>query len=133
MRAVTGLHHVQVAAPAGCEDEARRFYGELLGLSELEKPPLLRARGGCWFSLGEGELHVGVEEPFRPAAKAHPALAVASDAALDGLAVALEAAGVEVRWADEAEIAGQRRFFVGDPWGNRLELVVPAGPSNRPA
>ena len=83
MRGVTGLHHVQVAAPEACEAAARRFYGELLGLPELEKPPPLAARGGCWFELGEGELHIGVEEPFRPAAKAHPALAVASPAALD--------------------------------------------------
>jgi catechol 2,3-dioxygenase-like lactoylglutathione lyase family enzyme len=124
---VTGLHHVQVAAPVGCEDAARRFYGELLGLREIEKPPLLAVRGGCWFSLGQGELHVGVEEPFRPATKAHPALAVESNAALDTLAAALTLAGIEVRWADEAEIPGQRRFFVSDPWGNRLELVVPTG------
>jgi catechol 2,3-dioxygenase-like lactoylglutathione lyase family enzyme len=123
---ITGLHHVQVAAPEGCEEEARRFYGELLGLSELEKPPILAARGGCWFALGQGELHVGVEESFRPAAKAHPALRVESRAALDALATSLESAGVEVRWADAAEIPGQQRFFVGDPWGNRLELVVPA-------
>jgi len=124
---VTGLHHVQVAAPPGCEEAARRFYGELLGLRELEKPPILAARGGCWFSLGGGELHVGVEEPFRPAAKAHPALAVESSASLDALAETLASAGVDVRWAAEAEIPGQRRFFVDDPWGNRLELVVPTG------
>ena len=126
MTAVTGLHHVQVAAPPGCEEAARRFYGDLLGLSETEKPPLLAARGGCWFAVGEGELHVGVEEPFRPAAKAHPALAVSTPAALDALAEKLASAGVEVRWANEAEIPGQRRFFVDDPWGNRVELVVTA-------
>jgi catechol-2,3-dioxygenase len=103
------------------------FYGELLGLAELEKPSLLAARGGCWFSLGAAELHVGVEEPFRPAGKAHPALAVESSETLDALAVTLEEAGVKVRWADESEIPGQSRFFVDDPWGNRLELVVPAG------
>ena len=124
MRGVTGLHHVQVAAPVECEEEARRFYGQLLGLDEVEKPPLLAVRGGCWFSLGEAELHVGVEERFRPALKAHPALVVASVGALDGLARSLESAGVEVRWADETEIPGQRRFFVSDPWGNRLELVA---------
>jgi len=124
VRGVIGLHHVQVAAPAGCEEEARWFYGELLGLPELKKPPLLAARGGCWFSLGRGELHVGVENPFRPAQKAHPALAVESSKALDALAATLSSHGTEVRWADEAEIPGQRRFFVDDPWGNRLELLA---------
>src|SRR5262249_55427257 len=124
VRGVIGLHHVQVAAPAGCEEAARRFYGELLGLPELDKPPLLAARGGCWFSLGHVELHVGVEDPFRAALKAHPALAVESSEALDSLAATLASNGRKVRWADEAEIPGQRRFFVDDPWGNRLELLV---------
>jgi catechol 2,3-dioxygenase-like lactoylglutathione lyase family enzyme len=121
---VVGLHHVQVAAPPGCEDAARSFYGGLLGLRELEKPPLLAIRGGCWFGAGAGELHVGVEDPFRPASKAHPALLVGSTEALEGLAKSLAASGVEVRWADDAEIPGQRRFHVSDPWGNRLELVA---------
>ena len=124
MTGVTGLHHVQVAAPPGCEPAARAFYGSLLGLPELEKPLLLALRGGCWFSLGEGELHVGVEDPFRPAAKAHPALSVRSTADLEELAASLSAAGNQITWADDAEIPGQRRFHVNDPWGNRLELVA---------
>ena len=124
MTRVTGLHHVQVAAPPGCEQEARSFYGDLLQLRELEKPPLLAVRGGCWFSLGDGELHVGVEDPFRPAAKAHPALRVGSVADLEELAAALALQGKAVTWADDAEIPGQRRFHVNDPWGNRLELVA---------
>jgi catechol 2,3-dioxygenase-like lactoylglutathione lyase family enzyme len=123
---VTGLHHVQVAAPAGCEPAARAFYGALLGLQEIEKPPLLAARGGCWFRLGDAALHVGVEEPFRPARKAHPALAVASPRVLDTLAASLGSAQVEIAWADDDEIPGQRRFFVFDPWGNRLELIADA-------
>jgi catechol 2,3-dioxygenase-like lactoylglutathione lyase family enzyme len=121
---VAGLHHVQVAAPPGCEEAARTFYGGLLGLPEIDKPRLLAARGGCWFALGAAELHIGVEEPFRPAAKAHPAFLVESAGALDDLASSLAAAGVEVRWADEAEIPGQRRCHVADPWGNRLELIA---------
>ena len=124
MTAVVGLHHVQVAAPSGCESEARVFYGGLLGLREIVKPPLLAVRGGCWFDLGAGELHIGVEDPFRPAAKAHPAFSVASAAALEELAATLVAAGIGVQWADEAEIHGQRRFHVSDPWGNRLELIA---------
>jgi catechol 2,3-dioxygenase-like lactoylglutathione lyase family enzyme len=120
---VHGLDHVQVAAPPGCEAEARGFYGALLGLAEVEKPEPLRARGGAWFALGRGgqQLHVGVEEDFAPARKAHPALAVDA-AAFDALAERLLGAGVEVRWDDS--IPGTRRFYADDPWGNRLELVA---------
>jgi catechol 2,3-dioxygenase-like lactoylglutathione lyase family enzyme len=116
------IDHVQLAAPPGCEQLAREFYGGLLGLTEIVKPERLRARGGLWFALDAGQqLHVGVEEPFTPAAKAHPALAVAPDQ-LDALAARLTRAGIELRWDDA--IAGQRRFYVADPWGNRLELLA---------
>jgi len=114
---VTGIDHVQVAAPAGCEADARAFYGELLGLEELPKPEPLRARGGCWFRAGGQELHVGVEDPFAPARKAHPGLVVAG---LEELAARLRAAGAEVTY-DET-IPGVRRFYTADPFGNRLEL-----------
>jgi len=111
---ITGLDHVQVAGPPGCEAEARAFYGALLGLTEVEKPAALAARGGVWF----GCLHVGVTPDFVPAAKAHPALRVAD---LDALAGRLTEAGVEVRWDDA--IPGVARFYADDPWGNRLEFV----------
>jgi catechol 2,3-dioxygenase-like lactoylglutathione lyase family enzyme len=114
---VTGIDHVQVAAPAGCEAEARRFYAELLGLEELPKPPVLAARGGCWFRAGAQELHVGVDDPFAPARKAHPGLVVEG---LDELAERLRAAGHEVSY-DES-IPGTKRFHVADPFGNRLEV-----------
>ncbi len=114
---VLGLDHVQVAAPPGCEDEARAFYGALLELEEVPKPETLAARGGCWFRAAAHELHVGVEEPFTPARKAHPGLVVDG---LDELAARLHAAGVEVAW-DES-IPGVRRCHVADPFGNRLEL-----------
>jgi catechol 2,3-dioxygenase-like lactoylglutathione lyase family enzyme len=120
-----GLDHVQVAAPSGSEDDARRFYGELLGMAELRKPDALRARGGVWFSCGDDrQLHVGIAEPFAPASKAHPALLVRR-ADLDRLAERLAAAGCTVSW-DEA-IPGTRRFFTADPWGNRIELVGAPG------
>src|SRR5258708_31676978 len=90
---VTGIDHVQVAAPPGCEAEARAFYGELLGLEELAKPEALAARGGCWFKAGTQELHVGVEEPFAPARKAHPSFVVTD---LDGVAARLAAAGIHL-------------------------------------
>ena len=101
---------MQLAAPPGCEAEARRFFGGVLGLREVEKPPALAARGGVWFE----QLHVGVEEEFRPARKAHPAFVVDD---LDALAARLG----DVEW-DEA-LPGTRRFYARDPWGNRLEFV----------
>ncbi|HUA72559.1 MAG TPA: VOC family protein [Solirubrobacteraceae bacterium] len=115
-----GLDHVQVAAPAGSEDDARHFYGELLGMPELPKPEALRARGGVWFACGGHQLHIGIAEPFVPASKAHPALLIRMDE-LDPLAQRLGAAGCDVRWDDV--IPGTRRFFTADPWGNRIELV----------
>ena len=120
MGTVTGLDHVQVAAPRrpGVEEEARAFYSGLLGLSELEKPAALKPKGGVWFTLGQGELHIGLEDDFKPARKAHPALVVAG---LDELRARLEAAGCPT--TDGEEIPGARRFYVHDPFGNRLELL----------
>jgi len=117
---VTDLDHVQIAAPKGCEVEARRFFGGLLGLEEIEKPIPLRSRGGCWFKVGSRQLHIGVEEPFQAAAKAHPALAVGD---IEALFAVLEKAGVQCLW-DEA-LGGIRRFYTRDPWGNRLEFTEP--------
>src|SRR6202795_1882117 len=98
---VTGIDHVQVAAPASCEAEARAFYGALLGLEELPKPEPLRARGGVWFRAGAQELHVGVEEAFAAARKAHPGFV---DSDLDALRGRLRAA--RVVYADDEQIAG---------------------------
>jgi catechol 2,3-dioxygenase-like lactoylglutathione lyase family enzyme len=117
---ILGIDHVQLAAPPGCEDEARRFFSGVLGLEEIEKPPSLAARGGAWFGVGEQQLHVGVEEGFVPAAKAHPALLVES-ARLDDMARRLARAGAPVSWDDE--LAPLRRFYTADPWGNRIELI----------
>jgi catechol 2,3-dioxygenase-like lactoylglutathione lyase family enzyme len=118
---VLGLDHVQLAAPAGCENDARRFFGELLGLVEVEKPEVLRARGGVWFSLGGQQLHIGVQERFVPARKAHPAILVEA-AALDEIAGRLDAAGAAVLWGED--LNGARRFYTEDPWGNRIELLA---------
>lgn len=115
-----GLDHVQMAAPPGCEAEARRFYGNLLGLAEVEKPEALRARGGVWFRCGAQQLHIGVEDDFAPARKAHPAIRVAAGE-LDALAERLGDAGERVAW-DES-LASVRRFYSQDPWGNRIELL----------
>ncbi len=116
-----GLHHVQLAVPEGGEDQARRFYGEVLGMVELQKPPVLAARGGCWFRAGGWEVHLGVEVPFAPARKAHPGVLVDD---LDALAQRLRAAGVEPRW--DQDLPGVRRFYAADPFGNRVELLEPS-------
>jgi catechol 2,3-dioxygenase-like lactoylglutathione lyase family enzyme len=117
------LDHVQVAAPAGCEAKARRFYAELLGLTEVDKPAALARRGGVWFALGSGaQLHVGVAEDFAPAVKAHPGLRIESAARLEMLGRRLAAVGAPVVW--DSELPEVRRFFTADPFGNRLELLA---------
>jgi catechol 2,3-dioxygenase-like lactoylglutathione lyase family enzyme len=125
MIAYAGLDHVQVAAPRGCEAEARAFYGETLGLPELPKPADMAKRGGCWFQCGGQQVHVGVEDEFAPAKKAHPALRLADETSYAALLAQLEAAGVAVKHDREME-PQTRRCFVADPWGNRVELVVAA-------
>ena len=114
---ITGIDHVQIAAPTGCEAAARAFYGDLLGMGELPKPEALCGRRGVWFRAGAQELHVGVDELFGPARKAHPGLVVDD---LDELSDRLRAAGFEPQ-PDDA-LAGVVRFFVHDPFGNRLEF-----------
>lgn len=119
---IAGLDHVQLAAPRGCEEDARRFFGGVLELAEIEKPEALRERGGVWFSLGDQQLHIGVAPEFTPARRAHPALRVAAGR-LEELASRLSSAGVEVIWDDALPNAA--RFFCDDPWGNRIELLEP--------
>jgi catechol 2,3-dioxygenase-like lactoylglutathione lyase family enzyme len=122
------LHHVQVSCPPGGEDVARRFYADGLGLTEVGKPAALRGRGGAWFrsydALGAvaAELHVGVEEPFAPARKAHPAFVVDD---LDDVADAVAAVGGEVDWSERLTFPGYQRFHVTDPHGNRVEVLQP--------
>jgi catechol 2,3-dioxygenase-like lactoylglutathione lyase family enzyme len=115
---ITGLHHVQLAMPPGREAEAERFYWGLLGIPRIPKPPQLEKRGGCWFRNAGVELHIGVEEPFVPAHKAHPALLVQG---LDRLIARLQHDGAEIQWDEQLD--GHRRCYVNDPFGNRLELI----------
>jgi predicted enzyme related to lactoylglutathione lyase len=115
---IVGLDHVQVAIPAGAEDAARAYYGALLGMTEQPKPAAMAGRGGCWFSAGSAVLHLGVEEPFSPARKAHPAFLVAE---LEVLEDRLSAAGYDCVRAD-GQIPGVRRFHTFDPFGNRIEF-----------
>ena len=115
------LQHVQLAIPRGSEDACRRFYVGILGLVEVPKPPALAVRGGMWLRAGGVEIHLGVEDDFRPAKKAHPAFVVTD---FDGLVERLTERGIEIRWDDA--IPGTRRFHVSDNVGNRLEFIAPS-------
>jgi catechol 2,3-dioxygenase-like lactoylglutathione lyase family enzyme len=115
------LHHVQVCCPPGREDAARSFYGGALGIPEVEKPPALAARGGCWFRAEGVEVHVGVEAEFRPATKGHPAFLVQD---VDELAVRVAEHGFPVTWDDD--FPGYRRFHTRDGNGNRVEILAEA-------
>jgi catechol 2,3-dioxygenase-like lactoylglutathione lyase family enzyme len=118
------LHHVQVGCPAGGEEEGRRFYRDGLGLTEVPKPAELARRGGAWFrSPGGAEIHLGVEDPHRPAQRAHPALAVDTEAELEELAERLTRLGYVVDWSQRYNAEEFQRFHVHDPYNNRLEIL----------
>ncbi|AQS69190.1 VOC family protein [Streptomyces pactum] len=123
---ITGLDHVQLAAPPGSEERLRTFYTAVLGMTELPKPPALAARGGCWFQAGAVQLHLGIENGFRPARKAHPGLRVTG---IEVYAARLEAHGTSITWDDG--LPGHRRFYCADPVGNRLEFVERRGRPRR--
>ncbi|MFD7994464.1 VOC family protein [Streptomyces mexicanus] len=117
---LSAIDHVQLAAPPGSEDRLRAYYADALGMTEIPKPPVLAARGGCWFQAGAVQLHLGIEEDFRPAHKAHPGLRVTD---IEAYAARLAAHGAPVTWDDD--LPGHRRFSSRDPVGNRLEFLEP--------
>jgi catechol 2,3-dioxygenase-like lactoylglutathione lyase family enzyme len=116
------LHHVQLALPPGAEDACRAFYVGILGMVEVAKPPILAARGGLWVRADDLEIHLGVEQDFKPAKKAHPGIRVHDLAAL---ARYLTDRDVDVTWDDD--FPGHRRFYAFDPPGNRLEFLQRVG------
>jgi catechol 2,3-dioxygenase-like lactoylglutathione lyase family enzyme len=115
------LHHVQLAMPRGEESTARAFFVDVLDMTEVDKPPVLAARGGVSFRAGDVELHLGVEDDFRPAGKAHPGIIVDD---LDALVERLAGAGQHVQW--DGDFPGFRRVYAHDPFGNRLEFLEPS-------
>jgi catechol 2,3-dioxygenase-like lactoylglutathione lyase family enzyme len=127
------IHHVQVACPPGGEEVARAFYAGALGLREVEKPEDLRARGGAWFRAYDdggavtAEIHVGVEDPFAPARKAHPAFVLRSAAELDAVRRRLEEGGYEVDLSQRDTFPGHERVHTFDGHGNRVELLAARG------
>ncbi len=115
---VERIDHVQLAMPPGGEEQGVAFYEGLLGIPQVPKPPELATRGGCWFEHPGLRIHLGAEEGFQPARKAHPALVVTG---LEVLCAALEAAGYPVQ--RRTDVPGMPQWFVHDPFGNRIELV----------
>ncbi|WNZ10950.1 glyoxalase [Streptomyces sp. 11x1] len=120
---ITAVDHVLLAAPPGAEDRLREYYVGVLGMAEIQKPPALAVRGGCWFAAGDVLLHLGVEAGFRPPRKAHPGLRVRG---IDAFAARLAARGAVVIWNED--LPGYRRFYSEDPVGNRLEFLEPGRP-----
>jgi predicted enzyme related to lactoylglutathione lyase len=116
---VLSIDHIQIAMPAGEEEQARAFYGKLLGFTEIPKPPDLAKRGGAWFQSEEAQLHLGVETDFRPARKAHPAFIVDD---LDSLIRTVQSAGYETDTSQPA-LDGYKRAHIFNPFGNRIELM----------
>ncbi|WP_079505664.1 VOC family protein [Mesobacillus jeotgali] len=112
------IDHVQLAAPSGTEEQARKFFGEILGFEEIEKPDELKKRGGAWFQFGSCQIHVGIEKDFVPAKKAHPAFEVEN---IEALKEHLSAAGV--KYLKDDKLPGANRIYVNDPFGNRIELL----------
>ena len=112
------IAHIQLAAPKGSEDTAREFFKDILGFTELEKPAELKKRGGVWFGFGNYQLHIGIEEPFSPAKKAHPAFEVEN---IEELKLHLINSGVNI--IEDGNYPGANRFYTSDPFGNRLEFL----------
>ncbi len=117
---IKGLHHVQLAMPVGKEPEATAFYEGVLGVPRVEKPAHLEARGGCWFESDDVRIHLGAEDKFQPARKAHPALLVED---ISKTRKHLKDSGIET--VDDQPLPGFDRFYAHDPFGNRLEFLAP--------
>lgn len=112
------LDHVQLAAPKGGEEKARNFYCDLLGFQEVEKPENLKKRGGVWFSNGKVNIHIGIDEPFQPSRKAHPAIRVEN---IEGMKEYLDSC--KASYVVDHNLPGANRFYMEDPFGNRLEFL----------
>ena len=112
------IDHVQLAAPKGSEPIARQFFGEVLGFKEIEKPEALKKKGGVWFEFGNYQIHIGIEEPFAPAKKAHPAFQIEN---LESLKEHLS--NKEINYIVDYDLPGANRIYIHDPFGNRMEIL----------
>jgi len=118
MTYIKRIDHIQLAAPVGSEDQAREFFQGILALEEVEKPEELKKNGGVWFSNGHVDIHVGVENTFVPAKKAHPAFEVNQ---IEEFSSFLQEKGFEIQV--DYKLPGAKRFYLHDPFGNRLEFL----------
>lgn len=115
---ILGIDHVQIAIPINSENEAKNFYIQKLGMKEIEKPEKLRKKGGFWVATGNHQLHLGILNPFVPATKAHPAFEVKN------IMIYRESLILKnVKITDDNELENATRFFVHDPFGNRIEFL----------
>lgn len=112
------IDHVQLAAPARGEKQARAFYGGILGLEEIVKPKSLQSRGGLWFKSGNVHIHIGIDEYFTPAKKAHPAIQVKSLSTLKQHLI-----NEHIHVIVDHRLPGAERFYVEDSFGNCLEFL----------
>ncbi|WP_156288737.1 VOC family protein [Oceanobacillus salinisoli] len=112
------IDHVQLAAPAGGEEAARKFYQDLLGFQEVEKPALLKKNGGVWFQAGTVHIHIGMEKPFTPAKKAHPAIRVKNIEKMKAYLIENQ-----IEFQEDHKLPGTVRFYLSDPFGNRMEFL----------
>ncbi|HLS08702.1 VOC family protein [Lentibacillus sp.] len=112
------IDHVQLAAPVGGEEQAREFYRDVLGFEEIDKPAQLKKNGGVWFQCGHVHVHIGVEDGFVPAKKAHPAFQVINIAAMKGYL-----SESDIHYKVDDRLPGAERFYLSDPFGNRLEFL----------
>ncbi len=112
------IDHIQLAAPKGSEGQAREFFGTILGMKEIEKPEELKKNGGVWFAFGNTQLHIGIEDPFIAAKKAHPAFEVEN---IEALKEHLHSSGVE--FIVDTKLPGAKRIYIADPFGNRIEIL----------
>ena len=116
---ILSIDHVQIAMPSSGEERARAFYMDVLGFIEIPKPAELAKRGGVWLQSENVQLHLGIEQDFHPARKAHPAFIVND---LNSLITKAQNAGCETD-TTQPPLDGFKRAHVFDPFGNRIELM----------
>ncbi|ETT81462.1 VOC family protein [Viridibacillus sp. FSL R5-0477] len=112
------IAHIQLAAPKGSEDKAKRFFSDILGFREIAKPELLKKRGGVWFEFAHYQIHIGIEEPFTPAKKAHPAFEIENIEALKS-----HLSKNDIKFINDDDLPGANRIYINDPFGNRIEIL----------
>lgn len=119
---ILGINHVQVSIPENAENaenEARKFYCDFLGLSEIEKPEVLKVNGGLWLQVGALQVHLGCEDNInRASTKSHIAYEIENEEVLRELLIERN-----VPILESVQIRGYKRFDIRDPFGNKIEFM----------